>query len=218
MAKLTSPLYSEEARGRVGAVVYRQYRGTAIASAQPAVHKRHTPLVQRTMARSAAARGRWKRMSSADRKVWNRLARNYGKNYQFGVQPGWSGFNWWMHVALIADYLGVYHLGKPPAEPMASHMVVLVPTRIGDAIYVDYSYYLGPTIWTHWIEIRMMGPHSPGKTPRLKDCQRVGSYLLSFSPYILVDRQSGVYTIFARTVDSQGLTSPFIHRSITMEF
>ena len=218
MAKLTSPCYSEEARGRVGAVVYRNYRGTAIASVQPAVHKRHTPLVQRTMARSAVARGRWKAKSSADRKVWNRLARNYGRSYQFGVQPGWSGFNWWMHVSLIVRYVGAKHLGKPPDEPLASRLVTLEPRQVGKAIYVDYSHYLGPTIWTHWIEIRMMGPHSPGRTPRLKDCKRVGSWLLGFSPYIFVDEQPGVYTLFARTVDSQGLTSPHIHRSITMEF
>lgn len=218
MAKLTSPCYSEEAHGRAGAVVYRDYRGTAIASVQPAVHKRHTPLVQRTMARSAAPRRRWRTMSSADRKVWNRLAREYGKSYQYGCKPGWTGFNWWMHLLLVADYVGAYHIGKPPAEPLASHMVALEPTQSGAAIYVDYSYYLGPTIWTHWLEIRMMGPHSPGKTPRLKDTKRVGSWLLGFSPYILVDEQPGLYTLFARTVDSQGLTSPHIHASVTMEF
>ncbi len=218
MAKLTSPCYSEEAHGRVGSVVYRAYRGTAIASAQPAVHKRHTPLVQRTMARSAAARGRWRVMSGRDRKVWNRLARNYGKNYRFGAQPGWSGFNWWMHLLLVADYVGVYHLGKPPSEPMASRMLTLNPIQSGAAIYVDYTYYLGPTIWTHWLEVRMMGPHSPGRSPRLKDCKRMGSWFLSLTPYILVDEQPGVYTLYARTVDSQGLTSKHIHRSVTMEF
>lgn len=218
MAKLTSPCYSEEAHGRVGAVVYRDYRGTAIASAQPNVHSRHTPLVHRTISRSRRIGSRWNSMTRADRAAWNRMARMYGPLYQFGAKPWWSGFNWWMSLAITADFIGIHHSGKPPHEPLASHMVALEPIQVGKAIYVDYSHYLGPTIWTHWIEIRMMGPHSPGRTPRLKDCKRVGSWLLGFSPYIFVDEQPGVYTLFARTVDSQGLTSQHIHRSITMEF
>jgi len=218
MSKLTEPLYSQEAHGRVGGVIYRTHRGAATASVMPSVHSRHSALVSRTLTKMAPARRRWRLMNKADRSVWNRQVKNYKHRYQYGIDPKWSGFNWWIHCALIASYVGVVHLGKPPSEPLASHLLTLNPIQAGAAIAVQYTHFLGPTIWSHWIEVRIMGPHSPGRQPRLKDCKRAGSWLLGFAPFILVNEIPGVYTLYARTVDSQGLTSPHITASVLMEF
>ena len=218
MAKLTSPLYSEEAHGRVGAVVYRNWRGAATASVMPCVHKRHTPLVRRTLSRMSPARKRWTRMKARERAAWRHHVREVKLLKQYNINPNWTGYDWWIRCALIVDYVGAVHLGKPPSEPMASCLESLSPVQLGVAILVNYDYHLGETVWTHWIEVRIMGPHSPGRSPRLKDCKRAGSWYLGQGPLIRVNEQPGLYTLFARTVDSQGLTSPHIRASITMEF
>lgn len=217
MAKLTDPLYSEEAHGHVGAVVYRTHRGAAIASGKTGPHTGHSGPVSDRLQHLVKGARHWRGMSLRQRYGWKFYAAGHPRS-----RPGYgayyiSGFALFLSAAVQLAMSGHPPQDDPPSRPLLGWLDYIHATQFGSDIRVDYIYSTLPNPGILSIVLNRAGPFSFGRQARIKDSKRVGH--APVDDHILVETTgvAGAYTLFARLVDSQGLVSPWLRTTIAME-
>ncbi len=217
MAKLTSPLYSVEAHGSVGSVVYRSHRGAAIASAKAAPHHAHSGPISDRLQHLCRAAHRWRGFGLRQRYGWKFYARNRPRppgGYPWKEATGFAIF------LSCAIHLAMCHhppQDDPPPRPLLGTLTYMFATQHGTDIKVDYIYTTLPDPGILSIQINLAGPFTFGRNARLKDSKRVANTPVDSYTILAGPRAAGVYTLFGRLVDRQGLASPWLSATVHME-
>ncbi len=217
LAKLTAPCYSAEAHGTVGAVVYRNWRGAAIASVKAAPHSSHTgPISDRLQHLVDGARS-WRGFSIRQRWWWSMYAQAHRSHCLSAVSKQASGFNWFCSCFVHLRLVGHPPRIPPPDRPCLAALSEITPAQNGTEIHLEYEYSTLPDPGILSIEVYRAGPFTRGRNARRKDALRTVHGLVDTDIDVPTIGTPGSYTLFARLVDRQGLVSPWLRNTIDME-
>lgn len=209
MAKVVQPLGSTEARGRVGGLVYNTWRGISTV-------KRHTdpaheddPLRQQHKLRVQLAGQRWRTLTEDQRSAWRAWARDQREPHWTGVDKILPGYHWYVRINTRLQDLGLDWRDWPPDRILTNHIWNLRASAEIPDLVVQWNYPTPPPLPSDYIDIWLCGPHSPGRHPTLHDAHRAYVEIAADQEAVLTIVQQGRYTIWARLISVQGITSPF---------
>jgi len=216
MAKLTGPLNSVEARGKLGGLVYNTWRGISYVRTKVTPETKPPGLREEMMAYTIAAARRWATLTDSERATW----------YDFSlahVSPDWTGndlrltgYHWYVRINVRTRW----HIGLWQDTP-PDHVSICGP------IY-PWSRYDEPLIEVFWtapeslpdyyyiVELWITGPLSAGRSATIKDAKffdfRALSEVYCPIPYPL----PGTYSIFTRPMTHQGMVGQFEKTVVTV--
>lgn len=217
MARVKDPLFSNQAAGRCGGVVYIRRGTSTVARAYNAAPRVPSQAQLDILAMARTCTQGWKNLTADQRAQWEQYAAIYAPLDWASGEKMWSGQNAYTHCGMLR----IRHGGSPAATPPFPFDVIL-----------PFNYYLSQTIEgivLHWtpmtypdysgakMEFWAAGPHSPGLTLKPAKCkyQLAGSYTtgdLTWTPPDL-----GFYTVAFRVVaPTRGVCSTFA--TLTIDF
>lgn len=206
MAKLVGPLFSSEARGRMGGVIYGTYRGKSIAKAFKSPSQPRSASQLKARALLSTFSRLWGTLSVSDRATWSAWAVAHTLSDWTGQNKRLTGANWYVALSTILSRLGIEPVDTAPvaAAPDAPELFAAATGILSSIITWSAG---GPA--SSVVEIRKAGPHSAGRIGTLIGAtfdQNVDGELgtVTLSGLIV-----GTYTFFARrvsTVDGQSST------------
>jgi len=208
MAKIVGPLFSSEARGRMGGVVYGTHRGKSVAKAfkSPSNVKSAAQLNARAIL--ARLSRYWASLTQEERDTWNAYALVHTLTDWTGQAKRLTGANWFVALSsILAQHLiAAVHSAPTVVAPDAPEAFVAI-TGVGE---VTLNWDAGGPA-SSIVEIRAFGSHSPGKLGTL-----IGSKVVAWidgelgTANVTLD-PIGTYTFFARRISTiDGLPSPWV--------
>lgn len=206
MAKVTGPLNSIEARGRVGALVYNTWRGlhTVKTHTDPATQYSDKQIAIRALGNYCT--GLWQDLSDDLRREWDKYAIDHPDADWSGNDKRLSGYNMFLRLGVRSLLLDETVLGFPP---------VISVDHILDGFQ---SYFAPPGLFLGWniptwsgyddyrVEVYCSAYHGPARHPSIKDCSRNG-YTYAEDGVYTVPASSGYWTTcYARLMHITGLS------------
>lgn len=208
MAKLVGPLFSSEARGRMGGVVYGTWRGKSVAKAFKSPCQPHSALQLKSRALLSILSRAWGALDVTDRATWTAYAVAHTLPDWTGQAKRLTGANWYVALSSI--------LSNHNAPIVDTAPVVIAPdapeafaaaTGIGQSILSWTAG--GPT--TTIVEIRANGPHTAGRLGTLIGARFVTNVTGELGTITVASLIVGTYTFFVRRVSlDDGQTSPWL--------
>ena len=210
MAKVTGPLNSSAARGRVGNLVYNTWRGihTVKTSATPTTQYSNDQIALRTL--TAAATLAWQAASDAQRVKWNVYAADHPDSDWTGNAKRLSGYNWFVRLNVRAQLVGQSIQNEPPPPTI---LAILEDFHLEwadtDIIACRWTPVPWPPWVYTWVEFYFVDAHSAGRTPNLPEADRKGYEGADYGIWLRHTMPPGNYTAFARIIVRRGLVGPW---------
>jgi hypothetical protein len=197
MAKVSGPLNSSEARGKVGGLVYNTYRGVSTVRAKHAPAQPRSSLQLQARASAIAVTRAW--FACQHKLAWEAYAALHPSADGMGNSIRSSGQNWFVALntrltAMQSDLL----VDPPPDHTMPAITGIIVSPSPGHITFTCVS----PSEFSINIEFWLHGPHSIGAAGSIKLARHintVGSYVMVG---IIDISLSGRYTVFLRPTHS----------------
>lgn len=207
MAKLTGPLHSVEARGKMGGLIYNTWRGISYVKAFSSPNQPNTVLQQLAKQLLASLAAAWQSVSSANRSLWSIYAQNNLESDWTGSPKRLTAMNWFLRCNALLTRLGKATISAPPSVPAPEASAdASVAVATGD---IELS-WTDPSDTDLSFEVRHVGPLSATKDGRFE----LSRFLMfvaaeSSSPATLVaSAPSGSHTFYVRVCDeTTGLSS-----------
>jgi hypothetical protein len=209
VAKVTGPLHSSEARGRVGSLVYNTWRGIRTVKQHTAPEHEDDPkrVAHKLIVQAAAQR--WKTLTDAQRTAWTLFADHHLEVDWTGHQRRLPGFHWYVRIQTKRADISFGYDDDPPTDN------ALPP--LGDLYavpgYGEITWYWTPDVlwpeFTAVTELFMTKPLSAGRNPTLHDAYRTGQNWYDYAGILVEDIPGGWYTAFLRPVTIGGFTGPW---------
>jgi hypothetical protein len=197
MAKVTAPLHSSEARGRMGGLVYNTFRGMATVKAKHAPAQPRSPLQLAVRARAVDLARAW--ADNAYQANWNAYAAAHPYLDGMGLTIRATGLNWYIALNSRLLALGVAAVETPPADPAPGAVDGFVPTGgAGEIVCV----WTDPTDADHKIEFWMDGPHTAGRQGSLPKAHLAEQRPAAAATYTFTGLLPGTYTLWVRALTS----------------
>lgn len=207
-AKVVGPLFSSEARGRVGGLIFNTWRGVATVKAKVAPAQPRTSLQLAVRAIAVKLARLW--ASNANQGDWDTYAYNHPTTDGMGNSVRATGANW--YVALNTRLLRV------PLAAVETPPVVAAPAAAAAFVLTGGAGSLGAT-WTAMgstlrCELWVDGPHSAGRKGSLPKAKFKDRPEGSTGTYDFGSPLKGAYTVFARAMsETDGQVSPWVSGS-----
>jgi hypothetical protein len=209
VAKVVAPLFSAEARGRLGELVYGTWHGIHF------VRTYNTPdfgLIDPRadqMARVAAANAAWKLLSDLQREGWHNYAQSHPRLDWSGNSFRVSGYNSFVSLYCVCLRAGGTPLEDSPSTGLPLPLASLSCSQIDNTIEINWTYITQPEAHSFKIQLLRTGPISIGKLPDRHHATIIAHIDDFDSTYIDSLGVSGRYGYWARVVDvSTGELSP----------
>ena len=163
MAKVTDPLRSTEARGKVGGTQYNTWRGlrTTRTNVGPGGYNNAPQTAVRTITKGNTAQ--WKLLTDAQRARWNHYALTHPQSDWTGHPLRLSGYNWYIRCNYWRVFLSLSRLSVPPTAPGPPAPGNLACVRSGTDAYFTWSAIPGRSHTNDRLLIYRVGPHSAGR-------------------------------------------------------
>lgn len=208
MAKVTGPLHSSEARGRMGGLVFNTWRGLNV------VKQSTSPANPRTMAQLniraiAVAQGRgWAGESAANQAAWNSYAATHVETDGMGSPKRLSGMNWYVRLNSRMLFLGLAKVATPPAVAgPPSPLAFLAANGAGSSVVT----WTSPGGTSYLMEIYLQGPHSAGRQGKIEMSKYRVHLTAETATVTLTPLAPGTYTVFGRLIlEANALASPWV--------
>ncbi len=210
MPKVKNPLFSQEARGGIGGLVYNTWRGINT------VKTNTSPTGQGTAKRLAAqalliqAAQLWQGLTDTNRANWRQYAIDHPVADWTGSPKRLTGMNWYVSCAVQMLRLGNTPVDDPPGIAAPDAPVDFAISQSTADLVAEWT---SPTADGNNIEVFIVGPLSAGINARLEQAQ----FLLSTGDdaaqalNLITAALPGRYTAFARIVDvTYGLVSSWV--------
>ena len=205
MAKVTGPLNSVEARGRVGALVYNTWRGlhTVKIHTDPATQFSDAQVYIRSL--TAYCIGEWQGLSEVQYAAWRKYAEEHPDPDWSGSKKRLTGFNWFIRInvrRLLVD------TGTSPFAPTISVQNVLsgiYTIEVSGALYVVWSMPSWASPGDYYVEAYLSKPHSSTRFPAIEDCKRDGFVVSTDMAYTMSATSGTWQTVYLRIVHTSGV-------------
>lgn len=211
MAKLTQPLGSSEARGKLGGYVYNTWRGIAYVKAKATPGNQNTPRRLALRALAKACTTRWQAITDGQRAQWNYFAASTPDVHWTGNPKRLSGYNWFIRTNVRLLDIGLSILDTPPYRPLPWPLATLAASVISDEITITWTLPPGPVASQLTTDIWYTAAQSAGRQPKLEDAKHKAYVASEAGTHTTPALATGTYGIFARTIDElTGLASPWL--------
>jgi len=211
MAKLVGPLFSTEARGRLGGVIYNTFRGKSTAKAFKSPCQPRSILQLAARALMTMVVRAWGLLQPEERLTWTNYAVAHTLPDWTGQPKRLTGCNWFAGCTTILSRLGIAQVDNAPTVSGPD-----APEAFEAATGVlesDLSWTAGGPA-SSVVEIRAVGPHSPGRSPSGINAKLISNVDGELGVYTADDLIVGTYTFFARRVSTvNGLVSGWVSAS-----
>jgi hypothetical protein len=214
MAKVTAPLFSAEARGRVGGIVYNTWRGLATVKIKkaPAQPRTARQLIVRAYAKQLAQA--WAVVSDVNRALWNAYAAAHPTTDGMGAPIRQTGLNWWLGLGSRLLDMAKSLVQTPPVTGAPEAVIAFVPTGGSGTISCAFTAHGGTTTS---IELYLWGPHSAGIIPSLIRAKFKSRGPAETTPLVISSLGAGLYTVWARNVsETDGQASGWVSSNATV--
>jgi hypothetical protein len=205
MAKVLGPLFSQEARGRVGGLVYNTWRGLHTVKTHIDPEHEDDPLRQAHKNIVTAAGKRWQTISAAQRAAWDHYATQH-------LQPDWSGtpvrlagFHWYVRIQTVRQDCRRGYNDDPPG-PLPFNSITSCTAEQGEFdLVIAWNLALEPIPGLWFMDIWKSKALSAGRSPTIHDATRC--WLDDAGAYVAYIEYpgAGTYTFFYRLICSSGI-------------
>jgi len=196
MAKLTAPLMSAEARGKVSGLVFNTWRGAATTKAKTAPAQPRTAKQMAIRAICILVARAWQSLEAAERAQWDAYATAHPEIDWTGNPKRLTGANWYQRLNVRGLKFQGATYDVPPADP--------APNPVTDLAVADASDKITVT-WTttgaagDWVVIWASGPHSAGQTPRFPKARFQALVAVGTQTYDIDPAYEGRYDVWVAT-------------------
>lgn len=217
MAKLTQPLGSSEARGKLGGLVYNTWRGISYVKAKATPGNQNTNRRLAVRALTKQCTSRWQSISDAQRSLWNFYASIHPDPDWTGNPRRLSGYNYFVRSNFRLLDLGLSILDNPPVRPNQFPLATLSAEASGSSIEVSWTLPAGAVASEFKVDIWYSPPLSAGVQPKLELTKHKVYVSAEDGSHTTPEISRGSYGVFARTIDeSSGLASPWLLASVSL--
>lgn len=214
MAKVTNPLFSTEARGKAGGIVFNTWRGIATVKIKKSPSQPRSArqlLVRAYLTQLSKA---WAGLTDPQRLGWNDYATAHTNSDWSVSKLRSTGLNWYVALGtrLLLQAKALVATAPTAVAPAAPSNVVL--TGGSGQISVAFTAYGGTATS---LEVWKYGPHSAGITPsRVK--ARFNKYGPGeTTPLVVTGLTAGLNTLYIRAVsETDGQVSGWVEASATV--
>lgn len=211
MAKVVGPLHSDQARGRLGDLVFGESHGIGFVRNYTAPIFGTPDPRDAQKARIAAANTAWLSLSQAQHESWSIYAQAHPRLDWTAIPFRISGYNAFVSCFTICLRAGGTPLADPPSSQPPTPLSSLSSSQIGNDISIAWVSTSQPEAHTYVVHIFRSGPWSLGRVPDFHRSKLVAMPDIATSPFTDTINQNGRYGYWARVVDaSTGETSCFL--------
>jgi hypothetical protein len=217
MAKVTQPLGSVEARGKVAGLVYNTWRGISYVKAKATPKAQGTPrrLAIRALAKQCTLR--WQEMADADRVGWNEYAVDHPDIHWTGNSSRLSGYNWFVRTNVRLLDIGLSVVDTAPARPNGWPVVEVSGSVVGDVVTLEWALPAGAPESELIVDVWRTCAQSAGRKPKIEDAKHLAYVSAEAHSYEGGPVARGSYGFFVRTIDEMsGLSSPWALCEVTV--
>jgi hypothetical protein len=216
MAKVLDPLHSQEARGRVGGLVYNTWRGIHTVKTHTDPAHQDDPKRQAHKAIVQAAAIRWQSLTHQQRNAWGAYAREHPQLDWTGAPQRIAGYHWYVRVQTTRQDIGEGYDDDPPTEPNSSTFQWIEAFGSEGAAAVGFIAMEADPGWTGYCDVWLAGPFSAGRSPSIHDARRYTIVDMSEAWANAEPLDAGWYTFFLRAIRNNGLAAPW-SKSLAVE-
>ena len=210
MPKVKNPLFSQEARGGIGGLVFNTWRGVNYVKTNTSPTGQGTAKRLIAQGLMIAAAKLWKTCSNEQRAAWNQYAIDHPLTDWSTKAKRITGMNWFMQCNVQLARLSLATMLNPPALAAPNPLTGLAIAYLADNITVSWT---TPATGEFNIEFFMVGPVSKGIAPKIQRAKflRTGLPTDFAGIQIVSAAAAGRYTVFARVIcRNTGLVSSWL--------
>jgi len=209
MVKITNPLGSSEARGRLGGIIHNTWRGISYAKSASSPAQPRSKLQLQIRAWSTMLVRYWgTTLDAVERALWNDYAASHTDIDWTGNPRRLSGLNWFVRCNIRMLELDQSIIESPPA--------VAAPDPIEDFAASD-GVKTSALAWTPTpgtnisVEIRHLGVISAGVQPKIERARKLTIVTGESGATAANNLQEGRHWFWARAIsEDTGLASPWV--------
>jgi len=215
MAKVKDPLFSSDARGKVGGIVFSKAKqgSTVRIRTNPSQPQTADQLLVRGYLSQASQN--WAALTAQQRTDWAEWAALHPVTNAFGDQVYLSGHQAYCSLAAVLLALGKSLPTTPPAVGAPTNVANIVATPGAGQVSLAFTAKAGTNMS---IAVADYGPHSPGIAVKRDMADLVGYFPAETSPKVLSSLSPGLHTMFVYVVsedDGQRSTMTKISFTVT---
>ena len=216
MPKLKNPLFSQEARGGLGGLVYNTWRGISYVKTNTSPTGQGTAKRLAAQAILATIAKLWQGISDIQRAAWNQYAIDHPVLDSINGTKRLTGMNWFCSCNVQLALQGAATITEPPAAPAPDAPTGVTMRQNGLDLEISWT---TPVAATLNIIFWLVGPISAGVTAKIEQAKyQLTSAADAEAPIVLkAAAPAGRYTVFARAMDpATGLCSQWVSAYLDM--
>jgi len=210
MPKVKNPLFSQEARGGIGGLVYNTWRGINYVKTNTSPTGQGTAKRLAAQALISAISKQWANLTDANRAAWGQYAIDHPVPDWTGSPKRLTGMNWFMSCAINSSRMGAAAITVPPVLPAPNPMVLLVLSKVTTDLKASWT---TPVDAVTKCEFLIAGPLTKGRRASIQQAKYVTQLASNIAkPAVLLTAPAiGRYTVFVRVHDQvEGLSSTWV--------
>jgi hypothetical protein len=207
MPKLKNPLFSQEARGGIGGLVYNTWRGISYVKTNTSPTGQGTPKRLAAQALIFQISKEWKSLSDVARAAWAQYAQDHPITSWTGAPMRITGQNWFMKCNVQLAIQGNAHITSPPVADAPDPAVGVTLSKDAADLFIDWT---TPVAANLNLIFFLVGPLSAGVSAKVEKSKYQITYGANAAAPIVLKAAApvGRYTVFAKVMDpTTGLTS-----------
>jgi len=210
MPKVKNPLFSQEARGGIGGLVYNTWRGINYVKTNTSPTGQGTELRLAAQAKLSAVAKEWAQLSDAERAGWNQYAIDHPVTDWTGSPKRLTGMNWYCKLSVELHRLGAASVDTAPVVAAPDPVTGFALSMSSDDIQATWT---APTAADYHLEFFIQGPHSTGLTGKLEKAAFLKFLAAETASPVNIKEAVAVgrWTVWVRSVDEDtGLVSTWV--------
>lgn len=214
MAKVTMPLMSAEARGKVSGIIYNTWRGNSTVKIKkaPAQPRTARQLIIRAFATTCARA--WALLTQLQRDGWTAYATAHPDVDWTNTPKRLTGLNFYLRCSTRLLDMAKAVVATAPVVTAPANVTALVATGGSGQISCAFTVYAGTDvsidIWTH-------GPKSAGALGSLVKAKHRSYGPGETTPLVVTGLSPGLYQVYARAISEvNGLASAWVTTTATV--
>jgi hypothetical protein len=207
VAKVTQPLGSSEARGKLGGHVYNTWRGIATVRTKVTPATLYSDEQVAIRAKCAQCTVAWQALTNAQRYAWAQWAQSHLDPDWTGNPKRLSGYNWFVRLNVRALNLGQAISSTVPTETISYTLTGTLLNTTSTLIRLYWTNDSPAQAARMRVEVYAAGPYSADRNPTLKNAIRKGRTSILNGVFTWTPTETGYYTVFFRVMLFNGLAT-----------